>query len=337
MKTFKNLYPKLCSHNNLETAFYKASKGKSFKWYVKEFEDNLTDNLLQLKKELESFTYKPEPLKKFIIRDPKTRVIRKSNFRDRIVHHAIVNILEPIYEKIFIYDSYANRKNKGTLAAIKKFDQFKRKVSGRGALVTNAKNNNMVRGYALKADIKHYFDSVNHEVLIDAILKNFHDKEKGMPLGNMTSQFFANVYLNDMDYFIKHKLKAKYYIRYVDDFVILHQDIEVLEMYKDKISKYLTNLRLELHQNKSKIFSMYKGVNLLGYRVYYHYKLLRKRNINQFNKKLKDIKEKYDAELIDYEQAIRSIKGWFAYAIWANTYKLRKNILRKMDSIFDLL
>jgi len=132
MKTYKNLYPKLYSHKNLEKAFNKARKGKSFMPYVIEFEKDLNKNLLQLKKELETLTYKPSKLTKFIIKDPKTRVIRKSEFRDRIVHHAIVNILEPIYEKIFIYDSYANRVNKGTIAAIKRFDKFKREASGGG-------------------------------------------------------------------------------------------------------------------------------------------------------------------------------------------------------------
>ena len=130
MKSYKNIYPKLCSYKNLEKAFQKAKKGKSFKPYVVEFEKNKETNLIQLKNELETFNYQPKPLKKFIIQDPKTRVIRKSEFRDRIVHHAIVNILEPIYEKIFIYDSYANRINKGTIAALKRFDQFKRKASG---------------------------------------------------------------------------------------------------------------------------------------------------------------------------------------------------------------
>lgn len=132
MKTYKNLYPRLCSYKNLEKAFNKAKKGKSFMPYVVEFEKDKEINLLKLKNELETSSYKPSPLKKFIIRDPKTRVIRKSNFRDRIIHHAIVNILGPIYEKIFIYDSYANRLNKGTIAAIKKFDKFKRKASGGG-------------------------------------------------------------------------------------------------------------------------------------------------------------------------------------------------------------
>ncbi len=169
MKTYKNLYPKICSFYNLEKAFKKAKKGKRFMPYVIEFERNKIENLLSLKKELDNFTYEPQPLVKFIINDPKTRVIRKSNFRDRIVHHAVVNVLEPIYEKIFIFDSYANRKNKGTLAGIKRFDKFKRKVSKNGSLVNSAKDNNMVKGYILKADIRHFFDSVNQFILLNIL------------------------------------------------------------------------------------------------------------------------------------------------------------------------
>ena len=298
MKTYKNLYPKLCSYKNLEKAFKKASKGKNSKFYVIEFRKNLNKNLLVLKRKLEFETYKPSPLVKFTIRDPKTRLIRKSIFKDRIVHHAIVNILEPIYEKIFIDDSYANRVNKGSITALKRFDTFKRKVSKNGRLVPHAFNNNMTKGYIFKADIRKFFDSVDQAKLISIlkrkikderiiwliikILKNFDNKKIGMPLGNMTSQFFANVYLNDLDYFVKHKLKMKYYIRYVDDFVILHEDGKKLEECQNKISKYLKNLRLELHPDKSKISSMYKGVNFLGFKIFYFYKLARKKKCDLF-------------------------------------------------------
>ena len=161
MKTYKNLYPRLCSYKNLELAFRKASRGKNKKYYVIEFKKNLNQNLIDIKRELELETYKPSKLTKFTIRDPKTRLIRKSIFKDRIIHHAIVNILEPIYEPRFISDNYANRLNKGTIPALKKLDKFKRKISNNGRLVPNALNNNMIRGYVLKADIKKFFDSVD--------------------------------------------------------------------------------------------------------------------------------------------------------------------------------
>jgi len=213
--------------SNLFLAYKKARKGKTKKDYVKKFEKNLRKNLKQLQFELINLTYKPNPLKTFILRDPKTRKISKSDFRDRIVHHALINILEPIFDKTFIYDSCANRKGKGNLFAIKRFGFFKRKVT----------NNLKSEAFCLKADIKHYFKKVNHKILlgiikgrikdkrviwlIRLIIKNFNGKIRGMPLGNLTSQFFANVYLDELDHFIKHKLKVKYYIRYVDDFVLL--------------------------------------------------------------------------------------------------------------------
>ena len=177
VKSHKNLYPKLCSHDNLELAFRKARKGKSKQKYVKEFEKDLENNLLNLKKELLTFEYKPTRLTKFIVRDPKTRVIRKSIFKDRIVHHAVVNILDPIYEKIFLRNNYANRKNKGSLNAINRFDYYKRKISNNGKLVNNSKNKNMIEGYCLKADLKHFFDSVNQNMLIKILRRKIRDNK----------------------------------------------------------------------------------------------------------------------------------------------------------------
>ena len=156
-----------------------------------------------------------------------------------------------------------------------------------------------------------------------------------MPLGNMTSQFFANVYLNELDYFIKHTLKMKYYLRYVDDFVILHEDKEKLQECKNKIESYLTSIKLELHQNKSKIFPMHRGVGLLGFRVFYYYKLLRKRNLVQFWKHLEDLEDQYAKELISKIKLLIYVQGWFSYAMWGNTHKLRKNIRRRIDKLIQ--
>ncbi len=156
MKTYNNLYKTLCSLENLEKAFQKARKRKTQKYYIIEFEKNLNENLFRLNQELTTQIYRPKPLTGFIIRDPKTRKIHASAFSDRVVYHAIVNILEPIYEKIFINDSYASRMNKGTHNAVLRFDKFKRKISSNGKLINNPYNNNSVKGFVLKADIKHY-------------------------------------------------------------------------------------------------------------------------------------------------------------------------------------
>ena len=144
-----------------------------------------------------------------------------------------------------------------------------------------------------------------------------------MPLGNLTSQFFANVYLNELDSFVKHKLKAKYYIRYVDDLVILHQSRENLEIWKGQINEFLNNrLKLKLHPDKSKIISLSRGVDFIGFRNYWNYKLLRKRNINNIKSKIED----YYKGLISYNKLLESFQGWSAYAKWADSYKLRNRL-----------
>ncbi len=245
------IYSQIYNISNLLLAWRKARKHKTKKPYVIEFEKDTIGNLFKLHEELKSQIYSPKPFVTFILRDPKTRKISKSAFRDRIIHYALVRVIEPIFDKTFIYDSCANRKAKGNLFAIKRFDEFKRKVT----------NNLHSGGFCFKADIKHYFQEVNHEVLIKIIKRKISDKKviwmiekilsnyqqpttnlqqggAGMPLGNLTSQFFANVYLNELDYFVKHKLKAKYYIRYVDDFIIFHSSKEQLEIWKEQIKDF---------------------------------------------------------------------------------------------------
>jgi len=353
MKTYANLYNNLCSFKNLYFAYKKARENKTKKDYVIKFQNNLEQEIKALKLELESLTYKPKQLKRFIIKDPKTRVIHSSNFRDRVIHHDLVNLLEPIFEGIFIHDSYASRVGKGTLKALDRFDKFKRKISKNGMIIKNKFDNNQVQGYVFKADIKHYFDTVDHDILLKIIRRKINDKKviwlikqilnnfivkaenKGMPLGNLTSQFFANVYLNELDYFIKHKLKSKYYIRYVDDFVILHSSKEQLEIWKKEINKFLiSNLKLELHSEKSKIVPLAKGIDFLGFRNFYHYKLLRKRNIRKFLKNLNKMKEECNYKTLNYYAVYDSFEGWFAYARNANTYNLRKKLTKNIEGIF---
>ncbi|MBU2523518.1 MAG: reverse transcriptase/maturase family protein [Nanoarchaeota archaeon] len=348
MKTYNNLYQKIISLNNLSLAYEKARKGKTRKAYVLEFEQNLKFNLQNLHEELKAKSYQPESLKTFILRDPKTRRISKSAFRDRIVHHAIVNVLEPIFDKRFICDSCANRKGKGSLYALRRFDEFKRKVSGNGKVVSSRFDENFVRGFCLKADIKHYFNTVNHNILLEIIqnkvkdedliwlirqiLNNFiNENGKGMPLGNLTSQFFANVYLNELDYFVKHQLKAKHYIRYVDDFVILHHSKAQLEEWKSEIDEFLREkLRLELHPDKSKIIPLSKGIDFVGFRNFYHFRLLRKRNIRNMESKV----ELFRQGIIEEETLRESFKGWKAYARWSNAYNLSERIASRISPIF---
>ena len=155
-----------------------------------------------------------------------------------------------------------------------------------------------------------------------------------MPLGNLTSQFFANVFLNELDQFVKHKLKVKYYIRYVDDFVILHNNKQTLEMYKEKINTFLKTIKLEFHPDKSKIISLNNGVTMLGYRVFYHYRLLRKSNLRKFQRKINENIKSVKDDILPYDSLLDAINGWFGYAIWANTYKLRKILIEEIDELF---
>lgn len=344
MKRYKKLYAMLCSKDNIYLAYKKARKHKTLKSYVMEFENNLKENLSQLQRELESESYMPRPLEIFILRDPKTRIISKSHFRDRIVHHAICNITEPIFEKLFIYDSYANRLGKGTQKAIERFENFKRKIT----------KNNAKRTYVLKADIKHYFENVDHNILIKLLERKIKDEKlihlikiilnnhqtrhlgKGMPLGNLTSQFFANIYLHELDWFIKHHLKARYYIRYVDDFVIIETDIKTLEDYMLQINAFLReNLLLEIHPEKSKFQIITHGVRFLGSRIYPHHRLLTKMNTRKFKKKLERICKQFENHEIDYDVVYDFLEGWIAYARTANSYNLIENLLNPYVNIID--
>ncbi|MBT7706498.1 hypothetical protein HN747_03545 [archaeon] len=343
----RNLYYKIYEWENLKIAWQKARKGKTRNPDIKNFEEDLIENLQKLQFELMIFAYSPLPLASFPIRDPKTRKISKSDFRDRIVHHALINIIQDIFEKSFIHDSCANQKGKGTLFAIKRFEKFKRKVT----------NNLHSEAFCLKADVKHYFQEVDHKILLEIlerrilckktiwlikqILENSthniqaegisrRDMTIGMPLGNLTSQFFANIYLNELDYFVKHKLKIKYYIRYVDDFVILHKSKEQLGEWKEEIKEFLMNeLKLELHPQKTKVESLSKGIDFVGFRIFYNYKLLRKRCVRQMEKRI----ELFLEGKMHPKKFFEIWQGWLAHARWASspTKKLLRNLkLRKV-------
>lgn len=332
-------YAALCSYENLFHAYEKARKRKTQRPDVVAFEKDLKKNLLQLRADLLFHSYIPAPLKTFVIRDPKVRKISKSSFRDRVVHHALCNIIEERFEKRFIYDSYANRKGKGTLKAIERFDIFKRKVT-----------KNFTRSaYVLKADIRHYFDTVDHTILlgiikrridnprilwlIGKILGNYSTEEgKGMPLGNLTSQFFANIYLHELDIFVKHTCKAKQYIRYVDDFVIFHKESNILESYKEDISWFLKEaLLLELHPAKSRIIPLKRGTEFLGMKIFLYHKRIKRRNLRKFKRKFQQLYGEYRKGSIEYDTLYNFLEGWLAYAKQANTHTLQKSILQEFE------
>jgi RNA-directed DNA polymerase len=246
----------IISVENLLLAWGEFIKGKKNKKDVQEFSLRLMDNIFDLHFDLANLTYKHSAYQAFSINDPKPRIIHKASIRDRLLHHAIYRLLYPFFDKTFIADSFSCRNNKGTHKAIARFRVFGQKIS----------QNNTKTCWILKGDIKKYFASVDHNILIN-ILKEYIPDQKiiwllqeiissfnsgqvdvGLPLGNLTSQLFANIYLNKFDQFVKYKLKLKHYIRYADDFVIFSQNKNYLEKQSSPIKSFLSkNLKLEVH------------------------------------------------------------------------------------------
>ena len=305
-------------------AHQKARKGKRSKKSVVLFEMKLEDNLLKIKEELASLSYIPSPYKTFLINDPKERLISATAYKDRVIHHAICNIIEPIFERTFIDDSYANRKKKGTHAAIKRFQSF---------MTEN--------DYVLKCDIRKYFASINHQklkevirrkikcratlVLIDKIVDSGNPNGKGLPIGNLTSQFFANVYLNELDHFVKEKLKLPY-CRYVDDFVLLSNSKTELDNAKTEIIVFLESYQLKIHPHKSHIIPSKEGVNFLGQRVFSTYRLLLSRNVKSYYRKLAMNIKLWKAKKIELAKLETSLNAWRGHAKQADTKGLQTHI-----------
>lgn len=332
-KTYNNLYSDICSFENLHLAYLKARKCKRYRQEVLLFSNNLEENLVNLKEEISNKTYKNGTYKTFYIYEPKKRKIMALPFRDRVLHHALCNIIEPILERIFIYDSYACRVGKGAHAGADRLTQFLKETKRKYSKV-----------YCLKCDIKNYFGSIDHNILLEFIRRkikcqstmqlieniiNSTDGIKGIPIGNLTSQLFANLYLNELDYFIKHNLKIKYYIRYMDDWIILSPDKKYLWDILKQIKIFLQeNLFLELN-NKTSIFPISQGIDFLGYRIWPTHKLLRKNSKKRMKRKLKIYQILYKENKINIDKIIPSLMSWLGHASHCNSYNLRKKILGK--------
>ena len=270
---------------SLYRAYKKAKRGKSFKEKTLHFSFNLEKELFHLEKQLNTKTYSLSPYKEFIVRGQKERTIKALSFRDGVVQHLICSVVEPYFEKRFIDNTFACRKNKGTKAAVE-------------VLSKDVYNNFQEEGYALKCDIKKFFHSVDHTTLkkmlqiritdknilhlLSLVFHSSHSqfgKGKGIPIGNLTSQLFANIYLHFLDLFIKQELQIKYYYRYMDDFLILSKNKEELHIIKEKIKEFLQTLHLDLHPKKQQIFPISTGIDFVGYRIFRDYIRLRSSNI----------------------------------------------------------
>ena len=260
------------------------------------FARRLEDNLFALQDQLRNGIYQHDPYQAFIIHDPKRRQIHKSTVKDRVVHQAITNIIEPFFERQFIYDSYSCRVGKGTHAAVQRLDDCLHRLS----------RNNKGTVWVLKCDIKKFFASVDHKVLFSLLSKTVRNKGvlellllilesfsilpgKGIPLGNLTSQLFANVYLNELDQFVKHELRCKYYLRYCDDFVLLNQDRMVLENYLLQLNTFLqSKLQMQLHERKVCFRKYGQGIDFLGYVVLPFGVVLRTKTKNRMLKRVNE-------------------------------------------------
>jgi retron-type reverse transcriptase len=332
VKRHTNLFDQIISFENLLLASRKAQKCKRFKPSVSSFNLELEKELLIIQHELKYQTYQPGSYKRFLIFDPKKRLISAAPYRDRVVHHALCNVIEPIFDKTFIYDSYACRKNKGTHKAVDRFTKFCR-----------------LNRYVLKCDISKYFDSVDHEILFELIARKIKDRKtlwlikliiaslngqggKGIPIGNLTSQFFANIYLNGMDHFIKEELKCEYYIRYVDDFVVLDGDKKKLHEIKAAIVDYVVRLKLKLHPAKSTVFPVTQGTDFLGYKIYPTHRLVRKSNVKRFIRRMKKYYEALLRGKIISEKISMSVQSWAAHAAHADSYGLLKKLGISQDT-----
>src|SRR3989338_7315779 len=267
-----SIFEHIVSVENLFSAWREFKKGKTKKPDVIEFALNLEDNIFALRYELILGKWICGGYVKFSIKDPKPRIIHKATVRDRVLYQAVYRVLYPIFDKTFIHDVYSSRKEKGTHAGIKRLNVFLRKLS----------SNYNKPVYALRCDIKKFFDSIDHEVLInllkhkidctetlsllEKIIDSFHKTPgKGLPLGNVTSQIFANIYMNSFDWYVKRELNAKYYIRYCDDFVLASCDKDVLLNNIRHMDHFLSeNLKLTLHSNKIEIRKLRQGIDFLG-------------------------------------------------------------------------
>ena len=362
IKTYKQLYPQITSFDNLYYAYKGAARGKRGHGDVAAFEYDVDANLLLLQEELVNQTYRPGAYSNFYIYEPKPRLISAAPFRDRVVHHALCQIIEPIFERRFIFDSYACRKGKGTHAALERAQEFARQYR-----------------YVLKLDLEHFFPTLDHAILraqlahviadeatmhlIDQILASgasihrdiatpwFKDDDPstgvelnsrsgeglfaalrphGLPIGNLTSQFWANVYLNPLDQFIKRELKCAAYVRYVDDLLLFANDKAVLHAWKRQAFAFAATLRQRFHENQAAVFPVTTGIPFLGWRMYPDHRRLKRRNGVQFARRLARLCGQLERGEIPLERVAVSVNGWLAHVQHGDTWGLRRALLSRV-------
>ncbi len=342
-KRYHDLYDGIVHFASLRQAARRAVKGKRKKPGAASFFANLERELLRLENELKSQTYRPGRYTIIEVRDPKRRMVSAAPFRDRVVHHALCAVIQPIFERSFIAHSYANRIGKGTHKAISAYERYRNR-----------------HAHVLRCDIYRYFPAIDHEILkaefrkhiackktlwlMDRIVDGSNDQEpvnvyfpgdglftpferrRGLPIGNLTSQFFANLYLNRFDHFVTEVLQAPY-VRYVDDFALFHDDAKKLEEWKSRIEDYLEGRRLKLHPRKTKILPTSEPACFLGFILMPDgCRRLPEDNVRRFRNRLRGMRDQWQAGSIDSNQIIQHVGSWIAHAEHANSAKLRHAI-----------
>lgn len=354
MKRYNYLFEDICRFENLCGAYYQARKGKRQSPTVAYFETKWEHYLLKMEHSLRTKTYRPGAYTTFYIHDPKKRMISAAPFFDRVVHHALCQVIEPIFDRTFIYHTYANRSGKGTHAAIRQCQKYARQFP-----------------YVLKADIKKYFPSIHHATLkglvrrkikcrdtlwlVDLIIDHSNPQERiwdyfpgdnlfspvrekiGLPMGNLTSQFFANLYLSPLDHYVKESLGIEGYIRYVDDFLVFGIEKGKLQEVKHRIDVFLKDqLRLMLHPKKSHVFPVATGIPFLGQRVYLTHRKLQQQNVRRLRKRMRYDIQAFMDKALSADEFECKLNAWLGHARQADTFHLRHSIYQELLSKYGL-
>jgi retron-type reverse transcriptase len=336
-KSFNNLWERIIDFENLFHAYKAACKGKRYRWESLKFKKNLEENLIILQNELIWGAYQPEPYRQFTVYEPKMRLISVPTFRDRVVHHALCQVIEPIFENRFVNECFTCRVGRGTHAAMRHVERCARTASRHWGGY-----------YVLKCDISSFFPSIDHDILKAIISKNIADPKvmqladviirsyesadqdgKGIPIGALTSQLFANVILNPMDHWLKENKQIQYYARYMDDFVILHHDKQYLRELLGKIENYLYD-KLKLNLNpKTGIFPGKHGIDFCGYRIWPIHIKPRKSTVKRTKQRLKKLARDYKTDPGMLEHAKVSIQSFLGYIMHCNGWRTTKAVLEK--------
>ncbi len=338
-------YQQVYSWSNLLLAYRKAARGKRGTLTTASFDHHAADHLADLQDELRTRTYRPGDYTHFVIHEPKRRKISAAPFRDRVVHHALCNLIEPAFERRFIQDSYANRIGKGTHAALDRLQAFSHRFA-----------------YVLRLDVVQHFPSLDHAVLLDALQAKIVEDDlrrlvetilasgagilreeytpvyfqgddlfaaarpRGLPIGNLTSQFWSNVYLDRLDHFVKRELRCPAYLRYVDDFALFSDDKRQLYGWKQAIIGRLAQMRLTIHETAAQVIPVTVGIPWLGFVVYPTHRRLKARNVVKFTQRLEHNLDLYENSAISFAELDASVQGWINHVRYADTWGLREHL-----------